>query len=422
METIALRLHGAGKASLDTFELPPAGDDEILARIICDSLCMSSYKAYIQGSAHKRVPDDIDINPVILGHECCGEIVSVGRKWSKKYSPGDRFALQPQVVYRGCIDGPGYSYPYMGGDATYVVIPFPVMEMDCLLPYRSDTFFYGALAEPYSCVVGSFDEMFHTRAADHHHYMGNREGGRMAILAGGGPMGYAALDYITNCERKPSLVVVTDIDAGRIDHLSRVAETGSVRTLFIKTDGTCNDADILMKPTDGKGYDDILVMAPSASLIETADRLLAENGCLSFFAGPADRGLTASVNFHSVHYNSTHIIGSVGGNAEDMRKVIDMMEKGLLHPSAMISHVGGLSCAAEATANLPGIPGAKKLIYNQISMPLTALADLEELGREDGFYRGLAEIVSSNGGVWCPEAEKYLLGNAPSIQPEGRRD
>ena len=416
MKTTAVRLHGAKKISLDTFELPEIKDDEILAKLICDSLCMSSYKAYIQGEAHKRVPDNISENPIILGHECCGEIVKVGKKWQHKYHEGDYFALQPQVVYKGNIDGPGYSWPFMGGDATYVVIPFQVMEMDCLIPYNLDTFYYGALGEPYSCVIGSFDEMFHTKPADHTHYMGNKNGGNMAILAGGGPMGYAAVDYIANCDRKPSLLVVTDIDETRINHLKSVVKASDdIEIKYIKNNGDESDINLIKEANGGCGFDDILVMAPVASLIETADKLLCDNGCLSFFAGPADRNLSAKINFHSVHYNATHIIGSIGGNAQDMAKAIKMMEEGRLHPSAMISHIGGLDCAHTATADLPDIPGAKKLIYNQVSLPLTAICDFEEKGKTDPLFLTLDKIVKSNNGLWCPEAEKYLLENAKRI-------
>ena len=46
---------------LEEFELPEMKDDEILASVISDSICMSSYKAALQGADHKRVPDDITL-------------------------------------------------------------------------------------------------------------------------------------------------------------------------------------------------------------------------------------------------------------------------------------------------------------------------------------------------------------------------
>ena len=38
----AVRLHGQNDLRLDTFELPEIKDDEILVKVISDSICMSS--------------------------------------------------------------------------------------------------------------------------------------------------------------------------------------------------------------------------------------------------------------------------------------------------------------------------------------------------------------------------------------------
>lgn len=36
-------------------------------------------------------------------------------------------------------DCPGYSFPWIGGEATHVVIPNEVMAQDCLLTREGDT-------------------------------------------------------------------------------------------------------------------------------------------------------------------------------------------------------------------------------------------------------------------------------------------
>ena len=95
MKTTAVRLYGKRDLRLETFELPPVSDDTILAKIISDSVCMSTYKTAEQGAAHKRVPDNVADNPAIIGHELCGIILEVGKKWADKYHPGDKFAVQP---------------------------------------------------------------------------------------------------------------------------------------------------------------------------------------------------------------------------------------------------------------------------------------------------------------------------------------
>ena len=151
MKTKALRLYGKNDLRLEEFELPEIGEDEILAEIVTDSICMSSYKAALQGGEHNRVPDDVEKNPIIIGHEFCGKVVKVGEKWKDKFSEGQKFSIQPALNYKGSLAAPGYSYKNVGGCATYVVLPAEVMLCDCLLNYNGDAFFYGSLSEPMSC-------------------------------------------------------------------------------------------------------------------------------------------------------------------------------------------------------------------------------------------------------------------------------
>lgn len=66
MKTKAVRLYGEMDLRLDEFELPEMQDDEIMAEVVTDSLCMSSYKAITQAQKHKKVPDDISEIPMEL--------------------------------------------------------------------------------------------------------------------------------------------------------------------------------------------------------------------------------------------------------------------------------------------------------------------------------------------------------------------
>lgn len=414
MKTKAVRLHGVNDLRLETFELPAIKEDEILARVVTDSLCLSSYKAAKLAEEHKRVPSDIAENPVVIGHEFCGEILEVGKKWADKFKPGQKFTVQPAMNYQGSLAAAGYSFPCFGGDATYIVIPFQVMEMDCLFVYSGNSFFGGSLSEPLSCVAGTFHAMYHTEQGSYEHKMGIKEGGCMALLAGVGPMGLAAIDYILSCDRKPSKLVVTDIDDVRLARAERIlsvehAAAHGVELKYVNT-AKCENADAeLMAFSDGHGFDDIVVFAPVTPVVEQADRLLALDGCLNFFAGPADTEFRARLNFFNVHYSRTHIVGTTGGNSEDMKEVLEMMGTGKINPAILVTHIGGLDCVAETTLNLPHIPGGKKLIYTGIEMPLTAIADFPELGKTDPFFARLAEVTQANNGLWCVEAEKILL-------------
>ncbi len=420
MKTKAVRLYGKEDLRLEEFELPAIKDDEILAHIISDSVCMSTYKAMEQGADHKRVPNDVAEKPIIVGHEFCGEIVEVGKKWQHKFKPGQKFSIQPAMNYKGSLDAPGYSYQFIGGAATYVVIPNEVMETNCLLDYNNEAFFYGSVAEPMSCIVGTYHAMYHTTNGKYVHDMGIVEGGNMAILAGVGPMGIGAIDYAIHCDRRPSLLVVTDIDSARLARAASIytveeAAKNGVKLVYVNTKDTENAEDYIMSLTDGKGFDDVMVFAPVKPVIEMGDRLLGRDGCLNFFAGPAHAPFMAEFNFYNVHYASTHVVGTSGGNTDDMIESLAMMSDGRLNTASMITHIGGLNAVVDTVMNLPKIPGGKKLIYTNIDLPLTAIVDFEKAGETDPIFKELDRICKAHNMLWNAEAEKYLLANAKAI-------
>ncbi|MBQ8507922.1 MAG: L-sorbose 1-phosphate reductase, partial [Clostridia bacterium] len=125
--------------------------------------------------------------------------------------------------------------------------------------------------------------------------------------------------------------------------------------------------------------------------------------------------LSANFNFYDVHYGDHHLVGTSGGNTDDMIESLEMIAAGKLNPAGMVTHVGGLDAVIETTMNLPKIPGGKKLIYPNISMELTAIDDFAKKGETDPMFAKLAEICARNNMLWSEEAEKYLLANAKAI-------
>ncbi|MEA4950219.1 MAG: zinc-binding dehydrogenase, partial [Petrimonas sp.] len=405
MKTRAVRLYGKRDLRLEEFELPPIKEDEILAKVVSDSLCMSSYKASTQGIDHKRIPNDVAENPIIIGHEFTGELLEIGAKWTNKFKPGDKFSIQPALYYEkgpvGILSAPGYSYKYIGGDATYVIIPNEVMEQGCLLSYQGEGYYPASLAEPLSCVIGAMHANYHTIPGSYKHKMEIVDGGKMAILAGVGPMGLAAINYVLHREeRKPSLLVVTDMDQSRLDRAAAIyttefAASKNIDLHYVNT-GKISDPIKELKALSGDtGYDDVFVFAAVKPVVEQGDAILAFDGCLNFFAGPNDPNFGAMLNFYNVHYAYTHIVGTSGGNNDDMIEALDIMNKGL-DPAGLVTHIGGLDAVVEATNNLPNIPGGKKLIYTHLTMPLTPITDFEKLGKTSELFKELANICNNH--------------------------
>lgn len=411
MKTKAVRLYGANDVRLEEFELRPITQGEILIKIICDSVCMSTYKTILQGEKHLRVPNDVAENPIILGHEFCAEIVEVGERWKEKFFVGDKVAVPPVLSYLGGNQTIGYSFKEIGGASTYAIVYEHIIENDYLIKLDSDAYFKGSLIEPVSCVVRGYKANFHLDE-NYNHVLGIKEGGKVAILAGCGPMGLVAIDIALNGKIKPSLVVVTDLDETRLARAKEIyspkkAKEKGIDLIFSNS----TDKVELTAFTGGTGYDDVFVYAPVPAVVELGDGILDFDGCINFFAGPLDKTFSAKFNFYDVHYAQHHTVGTSGSTPEDMKDVVKLIGEKKINPSVMITHIGGIDAVIDTTVNLPKISGGKKLVYTHINLKLTALSDFEELGKEDKRFVVLDKLVKENNGLWNAKAEKYLLEN-----------
>lgn len=412
MKTRAVRLYDVDDIRLEEFELPEIKDDEILVKVVSDSICMSTYKTVKQGAKHKRVPNDVYDNPIIIGHEFAGDIVKVGKKWQDKFKPGQKFAQQPAIP--GQMESPGYSYRWCGGDTEYCIFPNDIIEAGYLWTFEGDSYFAASVAEPMCCVISGFHSHYHTVPGCYDHVMGTKKDGDIIILGGCGPMGLGAVSYSLTYENKPKRVVVTDIDDAKIARARSViseeyAASHGVELHYVNTAKMDDPVKELMAITGGKGYDDVYVYVPIPAVCEMGDQLLAYDGNINLFAGPTDAKFAAPMNLYNCHYSRHRILGSTGGTIDDMKEAIDKDAQGLIQTAVMITHIGGLDAVVETTKNLPTIPGGKKLIYTHINMPLTAIADFEELGKTDPLFKQLADAVSKTNGLWNSEAEKILL-------------
>lgn len=414
MKTKAAVLAGKNNVYIREFDLPEITEDELLVKIISNSVCLSTYKAAIRCNEHKRVPNDVAEHPAITGHEFAGIIEQVGKNLEDRFKVGEKFVLQPAMGLDSGYSA-GYSYEYFGGNATYCIIPKIAIEKGCVLPLKGNYFADASLSEPMSCIIGAFHANYHTTPYVYEHKMGIKENGNIALLGCAGPMGIGAVEYAINGSIKPKRVVVVDIDEKRLSRVESLipvddAKEKGIELVYVNTKDK-DAVEELLKYTDGKGYDDVFVFAAITQLIENADDILGNDGCLNFFAGPTRNDFKANFNFYNVHYESTHIVGTSGGSTGDMLESIELSSEGKINPSFMVTHIGGLNAAPDTILNLPNIPGGKKLIYPHIDMELTAIEDFEELGKNNEFFRKLSEICKKNNNVWNEEAEQFILKN-----------
>ena len=417
MKTKAIRLYGVNDIRLEEFDLPEITADEVLIRVVSDSVCASTYKAIKQGPAHKRVPDDVAENPVIIGHEMCGEVIAVGENAKADWKPGQKVVVQPALKLPSGYD-PGYSYPYIGGNTQYAVVPKVVLERGCLLPYEGDSYFAGSLAEALGCCIRGYKGLYHTDYTNYVRTDGAKKGGRIAILGGAGPMGIGCVELAIGYAGV-SQVVVTDLNADRLAYAAKMcppaeAAKKGVDLQFINT-SALEDAEGYLREISDGGFDDVFVMVPVQALFSMSEKICREDGCINFFAGPPIHDMPGSLNLYRVHYDGIHVVGTAGSIPEDMTDVLHLIQENKINAGALVSHILGMPAAPETLFAMEKPNGAKKVCYNELDIPLIAIADLPELGKTDPMYARLAEIVKNNGGIWCTEAERYLLENAPRV-------
>ncbi len=412
MRTKAAVLKGKKSIEIRDFELPQIGPNELLVKNISNSICLSTFKAAKLGEDHFRVPPNIAEKPIITGHEFAGIIVEVGTNLVNQFKPNQRFVLQPAM---GLDTGysAGYSYEYFGGNATYCIIPIEAIERDCVLSLEDDYFANGSLAEPMSCIIGAYNASYHTKPYIYKHDMGIKDGGKLALLGSAGPMGLGAISYALCSKNKPELVVVTDIDQGRLDRAKRLITPESAMALgitLVYLNASQEDAfDQMIKLSNNQGFDDVFVFSAISKLIEQADDLLGQDGCLNFFAGPTDKKFKVPFNFYDVHYTSTHIVGTSGGSKDDMKESLTLSASNKINPSYMLTHIGGINAVPKTIINLDTFISGKIMIYPHIEMELTSIEDIVNGHVEGEVFKGLKTILKNNNEIWSKEAEKYLL-------------
>ena len=97
--------HGRRDLRLESVPEPEAGAGDVKLRVLYNGICGSDLHEYYDGPVTTRTtPHPLTgvKNPVILGHELCGEVVSCGAA-VEDLSPGDLVAVEPLETCGHCI-------------------------------------------------------------------------------------------------------------------------------------------------------------------------------------------------------------------------------------------------------------------------------------------------------------------------------
>lgn len=234
------------------------------------------------------------------------------------------------------------------------------------------------------------------------------QGGSALFIGAGGPMGQMHVQRAIEMPNGPRLVVVTDLDRGRLDHIvSRFNDLAESRGVELQTYAPAEfdsqaAMDARLQAAAPEGYSDIVVMAPVASLVSAAMQFAADEALVNVFAG-VGVGNTAEMRLCDL-CRGVKVFGTSGSRLSDMRKVLEMVENRQLNTDMSVAAIGGLNAAREGLlgvrdARYPG----KTVIYPQVlDVPLMATEEIPER------IPALKDKLGPNQ-TWSREAEKTLL-------------
>ena len=330
-------LYGKEDIRVRETDVPEIGNSEILLKVKAGLICGTDLRMYKNGA--KGVSED---SPLILGHELAGVIERVGKN-VKGYSEGMAVAVAPNMgcgTCDRCVSGNtqlcsemrafGINIP--GAFADYVVVPEDAVRQGNLVEIRGISFAEAAMAEPLSCVYNAY-ERYQVIPGD------------FVLIVGAGPIGlmHARIAKMAGAAK----VIMNDLSEDRLAR-AEALDPDLITALGEEV------RDIVDKVTRGHGIDAAVTAAPSPAAQAMVLDLAALNGRVSFFGGiPKDREMVP-LNTNHVHYKQVTISGTSKQSLSQYRKVLELLETGLVSVKDLVTHThplddiaGALSLVAE---------------------------------------------------------------------------
>jgi len=288
---------------------PSVGDDEVLIRVRVAGVCGSDLHTY-RGVHPFRKP------PVVLGHEICGTIVSMGRQVSG-FSVGQRVTVEPQRTCGRCplcLEGrynicPSKVVPGVGGWVGSMAEFFVAPANRVYLLDESVDDAAGALVEPLAVGAHAVGRA------------GNVKGKHVAVI-GSGTIGLCVL--IAARQLGASRVTVSDVLPFKLDAATHL---GADRAI---------DARKAPLPVQFEGEADAVVVAADyPGAIDEAMQICKRGGTVvgvALFERPLKLDVNRAVT------GERELRGSMIYRAEDYRTVLGWLREGTIELSHLVTH------------------------------------------------------------------------------------
>ncbi|MFL0553931.1 NAD(P)-dependent alcohol dehydrogenase [Paenibacillus barengoltzii] len=327
MNNRAAFMTGLKQMEIREIPVPEPKEKEVLVKVEYVGICGSDVHYY----EHGKIGDFVVNGDFILGHECAGTVVAIG-KGVKKLQVGDRVALEPGVTCGQCEFCKSGRYnlcpdveflatpPYYGCFENYIAFP---ENMAFKLP-SSITTKEGALVEPLS--VGM-----------HAAKQGRVTLGSSVVILGAGCIGLMTL--LASKAFGAIDITVVDVIPKRLE---KAMELGATRVI--------NAAEMdavkrIYELTDGEGVDIVMETAGSVKTVQQTAYMVKRGGTV-VLVGMAPQDI--------IEYNFAKLLGKEAEIKTVFRyrniypQAIKAMDEGLIDVSGIVTHEYSFDEIAEA--------------------------------------------------------------------------
>lgn len=257
-------LHGVDDLRIEELPIPAiVNETDVLVRIRAVGICGSDIHYFREG----RIGRYILRKPMILGHECAGEVVEVGSA-VKHLKPGDKVAIEPGIGCGRCEYCHRGAYNlcpqerFLGALAEYIVHPEEFLfKLPDELPFEA-----GALCEPLSVALYAIKRA-------------QLEPATTIAVLGCGPIGLALIQAAL--ATGAAFVYATDIYPLR---LQTARKLGASMVL------NANETDVvnaINEHTDGRGVDVVFEAAGSLTTQRQAFHIVKRGGVIVLVGMPS---------------------------------------------------------------------------------------------------------------------------------------
>uniref|UniRef100_UPI004056AF8F alcohol dehydrogenase catalytic domain-containing protein n=1 Tax=Candidatus Electrothrix sp. TaxID=2170559 RepID=UPI004056AF8F len=311
-------VYGAEDIRIEDYPDPVAGPGEVVVATKVAGICGKDVKTMLgQG-----LTEDL---PTVLGHDISGEISQVG-EGVQGFSVGDPVAVYPMAVceqchyclqkrYNLCENALGLGHGLDGAFAEYVRVPKEIINVGGLVKLDDEISFEDAvMAEPLSCTFAAARS-------------NNMKEGQTVLIIGGGSMGLMHVKTAkwTGCE-----VIVADI----VD--MRLAMAGQMGADHQVNSATDNLQDEVMRITEGRGADVVIISIDIPDVIEDCLSLVAMGGVCNIFGAAPD--IEVKVDPGWLHQQEITLTGTYASTPADFKKCLQLINEEAIIVSDMISH------------------------------------------------------------------------------------